>query len=170
MSIAHRHVMSNNKYLCHRILRRVVSIIGLFSCQLKCFVLCMINACGIHSMSVWTHEQMLSRMMLQPLSMVYMQLCLRLWKEMPLVLSGIASLIGLHIFFCADDVGILVAYNNKTCDLKWLWKITQAPLSTLSFPSSIKFCLHPLKVISEYSGCRLHKSDISRKVDKKIHN
>ena len=28
--------------------------------------------------------------------------------------------------FCADDEGILVAYDGETCDLKWLWKITQA--------------------------------------------
>jgi hypothetical protein len=39
--------------------------------------------------------------------------------------------------FCADDVGILVSYNGETCDLKWLWKITQALRSTLSVPSSL---------------------------------
>ena len=41
--------------------------------------------------------------------------------------------------FAKDDVGILVAYNGEICDLKWLWKITQAPHSTLSFPSCLKF-------------------------------
>ena len=29
----------------------------------------------------------------------------------------------------ADEVGIIVAYNGQNCDMKWLWKLTQAPFS-----------------------------------------
>ena len=38
--------------------------------------------------------------------------------------------------FSDDDVGILVAYNEETCNLAALWQLTQAPQSTLSFPTS----------------------------------
>ena len=33
-----------------------------------------------------------------------------------------------------DEVAVLVAYNGETCDLKWLWKLTQAPRSQYMLP------------------------------------
>ena len=38
-----------------------------------------------------------------------------------------------------DEKVCLVAYNGETCDLKWLWKMTQAPRAPLSLPDSIVY-------------------------------
>ena len=53
------------------------------------------------------------------------------------------------------EVAILTAYNGETCDLKWLWKLTQAPNAPYTMPHQIKYFLDPLKVIREYK-CKLH--------------
>jgi len=42
---------------------------------------------------------------------------------------------------------VLVAWNGKTCDLKWLWRLTQAPNSRYSLPDNIKYFLDPYHVI-----------------------
>ena len=55
-----------------------------------------------------------------------------------------------------EEVGILVAYNGETCDLKGLWKLTQAPRSPYDLPSKLKYFMDPLKVIGHYSGCKLN--------------
>ena len=34
---------------------------------------------------------------------------------------------------------ILVAWNGATCDLKWLWRLTQAPFSIFNMPKKIAF-------------------------------
>jgi hypothetical protein len=57
----------------------------------------------------------------------------------------------LDFYLQRDDVGVLIAWNGETCNLTWLWLLTQAPRSTLSFPSQVKHCLDPLKVIGKYS-------------------
>jgi hypothetical protein len=64
----------------------------------------------------------------------------------------------LDFYLQPDEVGILIIWNDKTCNLTWLWQLTQAPRSTLSFLSQVKYFLDPLKVIGEYSRCPLHKS------------
>ena len=51
---------------------------------------------------------------------------------------------------------ILVAYNGETCDLKWLWKLTQAPNSPLSVPPQMEFFMDPLHVIKSYKSCPFH--------------
>ena len=33
-----------------------------------------------------------------------------------------------------DKTAVLVAWNGKSCDLKWLWRLTQVPGSALSMP------------------------------------
>ena len=53
---------------------------------------------------------------------------------------------------------ILTAYNGETCNLRWLWKLTQAPNAPYIMPPQIKFFLDPLKVIKEYKSCPIHKS------------
>ena len=55
-----------------------------------------------------------------------------------------------------DEVIVLVAYNGETCDLKWLWMMTQSPRSQLSLPPQIQFFLDPLQVVRNYKGCKLH--------------
>ena len=54
--------------------------------------------------------------------------------------------------------GILVAYNGKNCDLKWIWKLTQAPNSPFHMLPKLKFFLDPYKVINGYASCRLHRN------------
>ena len=56
------------------------------------------------------------------------------------------------------DTVILVAWNGQSCDLKWLWTLTQAPGSRLSFPNQIKYFLDPSKVIAHFKSCALNKS------------
>ena len=55
-----------------------------------------------------------------------------------------------------DEVAVLVAYNGETCDLKWLWKLTQAPRSPYALPSEMKYFLDPLKVIKHFKGCKFN--------------
>ena len=57
-----------------------------------------------------------------------------------------------------SEIVILVAWNGENCDLKWLWKITQAPRSRLSFPPQIQFFVDPYCVITSFKLCPLHKS------------
>ncbi len=55
-----------------------------------------------------------------------------------------------------DELVILVAWNGEKCDLKWLWKLTQAPRSTLNLPLQIEYFIDPYRVISNYTSCRLN--------------
>ncbi len=55
-----------------------------------------------------------------------------------------------------DEVAILLAYNNGSCDLKWLWKLTQAPNLTMNIPLQLQFFLDLLQVIQNYKSCPLH--------------
>ena len=42
------------------------------------------------------------------------------------------------------EVVIVVEYNKVTCDIKWIWKLTQAPNSPYLMPDVMKFVLDPL--------------------------
>ena len=55
-----------------------------------------------------------------------------------------------------DDVGILVAYNGQNCDMKWLWKLTQAPFSQCRMPEKVKWFMDPYRVITAYPACGLN--------------
>lgn len=57
-----------------------------------------------------------------------------------------------------DDIIILVAYNGEKCDLKWIWRLTQAPGSPYTMPSKIKYFIDPYSVMMHYSSCKLNKS------------
>ena len=52
-----------------------------------------------------------------------------------------------------DETDILVAWNSKTCNLKWFWRLTQAPGSVLSMPDKIEFFLDPKMVICKQAPC-----------------
>ena len=45
-----------------------------------------------------------------------------------------------------------------SCDLKWLWRLTQAPGSALDMSDKIEFFLDPELVIRKRASCKLHKS------------
>ena len=53
--------------------------------------------------------------------------------------------------------GIVVAWNGATCDLKWIWKLTQAPFSRCSMPTKLKYFMDPYRVIDAYSSCPINK-------------
>jgi hypothetical protein len=53
---------------------------------------------------------------------------------------------------------VLVAWNGETCDLKWLWKITQAPGSRCSLPQQIKFFIDPFWVVGYFKTCPINKT------------
>jgi len=53
-------------------------------------------------------------------------------------------------------VAILVAYIGEICDLKWLWKLTQASRSPYDLPASMSYFMDPLEVITQYVGCKLN--------------
>jgi hypothetical protein len=53
-----------------------------------------------------------------------------------------------------SETVILVAWNGENCNLKWLWKITQAPRSCLSFPPQIQFFIDPYRVITSFKSNR----------------
>jgi hypothetical protein len=55
-----------------------------------------------------------------------------------------------------DEKCILVAYRGETCDLRWIWKHTQAPRSQLSMPPQFYYFMDPLEVIQNYKGCKFH--------------
>jgi len=41
--------------------------------------------------------------------------------------------------------------------LRWLYKVAQAPYSSLNFPCKVKYFLDPLAVLRKYSRCKLYK-------------
>lgn len=55
-----------------------------------------------------------------------------------------------------DKVGILVAWNGKNCNLKWLWKLTQALGSSYNMPPRLEYFIDPYRLIMEYESCLLH--------------
>ena len=50
----------------------------------------------------------------------------------------------------------MLAYNGETCDLKWIWRLTQAPGLPYGMPQKLKYFLNPLRVIKNYKGCKLN--------------
>ena len=55
------------------------------------------------------------------------------------------------------DVATLVAWNGEHCDMKELWKLTQAPNSSCHMPPQLQYFLDPYRVISHYTKCPINK-------------
>lgn len=55
-----------------------------------------------------------------------------------------------------DELACLVAWNGETCDLKWLWQLTQAPLSSYEMPAVVSYFMDPYRVIAKYEGCKIN--------------
>ncbi len=53
---------------------------------------------------------------------------------------------------------VLVTWNGETCDLNWLWRLTQAPSSRYSLPENIKYFLDPYHMIEKYKTCVFNKT------------
>ena len=54
------------------------------------------------------------------------------------------------------EVAIMVAWNGKTCDLKWFWDITQAPYSPYHMPPKLKYFIDPYDMIKKYKSMKVH--------------
>jgi len=55
-----------------------------------------------------------------------------------------------------DEVGVIVAYNGAGCDMKWLWRLCQAPNATHSMPSRLRFYMDPLRMIKKWKSMELN--------------
>ena len=55
-----------------------------------------------------------------------------------------------------DQCGILVAWNGQSCDMEWIYRLTQSPNSSLNMPPKIKYFIDPMKVIKHYKSCKLN--------------
>ena len=56
------------------------------------------------------------------------------------------------------EMVVLVAWNGETCDLKWLWRPTQAPNLRYSLLDNIKYFIDPYHVIEKYKTCPFNKT------------
>ena len=68
----------------------------------------------------------------------------------------IADLVADNVF--PSETFVFVAYHGETCDLRWIWKHTQAPRTQLEMPLQMKFFMDPKAIIGHYTGCRLDPS------------
>jgi hypothetical protein len=57
-----------------------------------------------------------------------------------------------------SETVILVAWNGESCNLKWLWKLTQAPGSCCFLPPQIKFFIDPFRVVAYFKTCPMNKT------------
>lgn len=55
-----------------------------------------------------------------------------------------------------NEVAILVAWNGENCDMKEIWKLAQAPGSTMHLPAKVRYFIDPYQTITKYTGCQLH--------------
>ena len=55
-----------------------------------------------------------------------------------------------------DQCGILVVWNGQSCDMEWIYRLTQSPNSSLNMPRNIKDFIDPMKVIKHYKSCKLN--------------
>ena len=62
----------------------------------------------------------------------------------------------LHRHITSTDKGILVTWNGTSCDLDWLYRITQTPESSLSFPSRVVYSIDPYQCIRSYKSCKFN--------------
>eukprot|EP00956_Cyclotella_meneghiniana_P022924 scaffold43919_cov42-Cyclotella_meneghiniana.AAC.1 len=74
--------------------------------------------------------------------------------KMSVVWADFCKWIEDHTF--PDEVCILVAYNGQNCDMKWLWKLTQAPFAPYRLPAKIQWFMDPYRVITSYPDCPLN--------------
>ena len=55
----------------------------------------------------------------------------------------------IHNNIAEDERGVIFAYNGAGCDMKWLWRLTQAPNSTKLLPERLAFYMDPLKIMKK---------------------
>jgi hypothetical protein len=56
----------------------------------------------------------------------------------------------------ADEEGVIIAYNGAGCDMKWIWRLTQAPNALHAMPARLAYFMDPLKMIKKWKSCKIH--------------
>ena len=73
--------------------------------------------------------------------------CIQSAREIGPVWASFRKFIGEHV---ADDEEVcVVAYNGAGTDMKWIWRLCQAPGAIFELPPQLKWFLDPLKVIRD---------------------
>jgi len=54
------------------------------------------------------------------------------------------------------EVAVLVAWNGETYNLKWLWKLTQAPRYPFYLPEERIYFMGPTKTLQHYNSYKLN--------------
>ena len=61
-------------------------------------------------------------------------------------------------FIGLKERAILVAWNGASCDLEWIYHLTQAAGATLTLPPRVKYFLEPYRGIEITKGCKLNNN------------
>jgi Transposase IS4/Exonuclease len=54
--------------------------------------------------------------------------------------------------------GIIVAWNGKSCDMEWIYRIMHNNINPMRFPKNCHFFLDPCAILTNYKGCSLSKN------------
>ena len=68
--------------------------------------------------------------------------CIMAAMKMPQVWAQFVSWVDSNVD--SDEHAVVIAYNGETCDLKWIWRLTQAPGFPYVMPRKLKYFLDPL--------------------------
>jgi len=57
-----------------------------------------------------------------------------------------------------DEHGVVVAYNGAGSDMKWIWRLTQAPDAAHAMPNRLDYYMDPFRMLKKWKSCPLHQS------------
>ena len=60
-----------------------------------------------------------------------------------------------------DEVGIIITYNGAGSDMKWLWRLTQAPHAPEELPSQLLYYMDPYRILSKWKTCKMQNSKMT---------
>ena len=65
-----------------------------------------------------------------------------------------------------DKHGVIVAYSGAGSDMKWIWRLTQAPYAPHEMPPRLDYYMDPYKMINKWKSCPWNlKSKHQQKLD-----
>ena len=53
--------------------------------------------------------------------------------------------------------GMIVAWNGKSCDMEWIYRITHGSTNPMTSPKNCHLFMDPYAILSNYKGCHLSK-------------
>ena len=54
--------------------------------------------------------------------------------------------------------GIIVAWNGKSCDMEWIYRITHGRYNLMRLPKNCHLFMDPYAILNNYKGCLLSKN------------